>query len=113
MNSISIMGRLTKEPTVRKTQNGKTALQMCVAVDRGDKNKTADYIDCQAWEGTAEFISKYFHKGSPIAITGRLQTRIWEKEDGSKQKIAEVLVTEVSFMPRGTGSGEGGDNVSF
>ena len=100
MNNINIIGRLTKEPAPRKTQNGTTSLQICVAVDRNDKNKGTDFIDCVAWGSRAEFISKYFHKGTPIAITGSLQTRIWEKDDGTKNKITEVYINEAGFVPR-------------
>lgn len=100
MNCINIIGRLTKEPAPRKTQSGNTSLQICVAVDRGDKNKSTDFIDCVAWGSRAEFITKYFHKGTPIAITGILQTRVWEKDDGTKQKITEVFINEAGFVPR-------------
>jgi single-strand DNA-binding protein len=119
MNSVNIVGRLTKEPAPRKTQNGNTNLQICVAVERGDKNKNTDFIDCVAWGSRAEFISKYFHKGTPIAITGSLQTRVWEKNDGTKQKITEVFINEAGFVPRQERTEEedieGGDeeNVAF
>lgn len=115
MNSINIVGRLTKEPSPKTTQNGNTVLQICIAVDRGDKGKNTDYIDCQAWGSTAQFISRYFHKGTPIAITGRLQTRVWEKDDGTKQKITEVFISEVGFVPRDSGGAEAeeSNNITF
>ena len=100
MNCINIVGRLTKEPAPRKTQNGSTLLQMCLAVDRGDKSRSVDFIDCIAWGSRAEFITKYFHKGSPIAVTGSLQTRTFDKDDGTKQKIVEVYVDAANFVPR-------------
>ena len=105
MNSVNIVGRLTKEPTPKTTQSGNTSLQICIAVDRGDKNRSTDFIDCVAWGNRAEFITKYFHQGSPIAITGKLQTRIWEKDDGTKQKVTEVYIDEAGFVPK-TRSGE-------
>lgn len=112
MNSVCIVGRLTRDPEPRKTQNGNTLLQTCVAVSRGDKSKTTDFIDCQAWGKTAEFIAQYFHKGDPIAISGKLQTRTWQKDDGSKVKVTEVLIGDVAFVP-GSSSGNSGDDVSF
>lgn len=98
MNNIIITGRLTKDPELRQTQAGAYFVPLCVAVDRGDKNRTTDFIDCLAWNKTAEFIAKYFKKGKPIEITGKLTTRTYEKSDGSKVKATEVLINEVGFV---------------
>lgn len=98
MNNIIITGRLTKDPELKQTQTGAYLLPLCVAVDRGDKNRTTDFIDCLAWNKTAEFIAKYFKKGKPIEITGKLTTRTYEKSDGTKVKATEVLINEVGFV---------------
>lgn len=98
MNNINLIGRLTKDPELRQTQAGAYFVPLCVAVDRGDKNRTTDFIDCLAWNKTAEFIAKYFKKGKPIEITGKLTTRTYEKNDGSKVKATEVLINEVGFV---------------
>lgn len=99
MNSVNIVGRFTKAPEARATQGG-TVLSFCLAVDRGDRNKNTDFIDCVAFGKTAEFITQYFSKGDPIMVTGKLQTRTWERDDGTKQKAAEVYVSECGFVPR-------------
>lgn len=99
MNNANIVGRLTKEPESRSTQGG-NVLSFCVAVDRGDKNKSTDFIDCVAFGPKADFITRYFHKGDPIAVTAKIQTRTWEKNDGTKQKVTELIVSECGFVPR-------------
>ena len=82
INNVTIMGRLTAAPELKSTQSGKLVTSFAVAVERAYKGaneeRQTDFIDCVAWSGTAEFISKYFHKGSLIAIVGRLQTRTYE-----------------------------------
>lgn len=97
MNSISISGRLTKDPELRRTQNGTAVCSFCVAVDRpGVKDKT-DFIDCVAWEKRGEFVSKYFSKGDPIEVNGVLTTRSYEDRDGNKRKSVEVNCDRISF----------------
>jgi single-strand DNA-binding protein len=97
INNVVIMGRLTKEPEERKTSTGKTVCSICVAVDnRFDKEKT-DFFDVIAWNQTAEFICKHFHKGTMIAVQGRLATRMWEDKNGSKHKAVEIVADNVSF----------------
>ena len=98
MNTVCLVGRITKDPEARNTQNGATFVQFCVAVDRGDKNKTTDFIDCQAWNATAKFIAQYFHRGDPMSITGKITTRTYEK-DGQQRKITDVLVDKADFVP--------------
>lgn len=105
MNSVNIVGRLTRDPEARNTPSGHTVSNICVAVDKGGKDKEADFIDCQAWNKTAEFICHYFHKGDPIAISGRLTTRTYDK-DGRNVKVTDVLVTEVGFVPRSSGASQ-------
>lgn len=97
INNIVIMGRLTKDAEERKTNSGKTVCSFCVAVDdRFDREKT-HFIDVIAWNNTAEFVCKYFHKGSMIAVQGRLTTRMWEDKAGTKHKAVEIVADEVSF----------------
>lgn len=97
INNIVIMGRLTKDAEERKTNSGKTVCGFCVALDdRFDKEKT-HFVDVVAWNKTAEFICKYFHKGSMIAVQGRLATRTWEDKNGTKHKAVEIVADEVSF----------------
>jgi single-strand DNA-binding protein len=97
INNIVIMGRLTKDAEERKTNSGKSVCSFCVALDdRFDKEKT-HFIDVIAWNNTAEFVCKYFHKGSMIAVQGRLTTRMWEDKNGSKHKAVEIVADEVSF----------------
>lgn len=111
MNNANIVGRLTKDPEPRSTQGG-TVLTLCVAVDRGDKNKSTDFIDCVAFNKTAEFIAQYFHRGDPIMITGKIQTRTWERDDGTKQKSTEVFISECGFVPRSNNAGAQGRATS-
>lgn len=100
MNKVELLGRLTKDPEVRYTQSTNTmVVSFSVAVNRRFKKEgeqEADFINCIAWSKTAEFISKYFKKGAPIGICGRLQTRSWE-DNGKKHFATEVVVEEVDF----------------
>lgn len=101
LNHIVIMGRLTKDPELNHTKNGKTVLTFCVAVDRdrspqGQERQT-DFINCVAWNAKAEFISKYFQKGSLIVVSGRLQMREWTDNDNNKRVSAEILASDVYF----------------
>lgn len=99
MNLVSLVGRLVYEPETKQTSNGKTYLPMRIAVSRNDKDKTFDFLNCRAWNQTAEFISKYFHKGDPIEVSGKLRCESYEKQDGTKVTETYVLVSEVSFVP--------------
>ena len=97
INNVVIMGRLTKEPEERKTSSGKTVCSFCVAVnDDFNKDKTY-YLDIIAWDKKADFVIKYFRKGSMIAVQGRLTTRNWEDKNGSKHKAVEIVADAVSF----------------
>ena len=103
MNNCSFLGRLTKDPEAGKTQSDVSYCRFCVAVDRGyvreGEERKADFIDCLAWRGTADFIAKWFRKGSMIGVTGSLQTGMYEK-DGVKRKTYELVVREASFAEK-------------
>lgn len=99
MNITILTGRLTKDPEVKTTQNNKTVLSFSLAVDRGDKDRTTDFIDCVAWGSTADFIGKWFSKGSPLSVIGKVQTRTYEK-DGQNIKRTEILVDKAEFVPK-------------
>ena len=100
LNHIVIMGRLTRDPELRRTGSGKAVASFTVAVDRdfsqGDQKET-DFIDCVAWNKTGEFVDKYFFKGSMIVVAGRLQIRSWNDKDGNKRRTAEVVADNVYF----------------
>ena len=102
LNHIVIMGRLTRDPELRRTGTGIPVAAFSVAVDRDYPNKDTneketDFIDCVAWRQKGEFISKYFAKGSMIVVSGRLQIRNWEDKDGNKRKTAEIVVDNAYF----------------
>lgn len=101
INSVVIMGRLTYDPELRSTQSGVSVVRFTVACDRsyqksGEERK-ADFIDVTAWRQTAEFISRYFHKGSMIAVEGSIQTDNYTDRDGNKRKSFQVVANNVSF----------------
>ena len=101
LNVCIIMGRLTRDPELRRTNSGKPVASFTVAVDRDyapeGQEKETDFIDCVAWNGTAEFVDKYFKKGSMIVVNGRLQLRSWTDKDGNKRRSVEVLASNVYF----------------
>ena len=102
LNHITIMGRLTRDPELRRTGSGIAVASFTVAVDRdfADKQsgqKETDFIDCVAWRQTGEFVSKYFSKGSMIAVSGRLQIRNWDDKDGNKRRSAEIVADNCYF----------------
>ena len=102
MNKVCLIGRLTKDPEIRYTQTSNTMVaNFNLAVNRRfvkeNEERQADFINIVAWSKTAEFINKYFRKGQQIGITGRVQTRNWEDEEGKKHYITEVLAEEVDF----------------
>ena len=102
LNHITIMGRLTRDPELRRTGSGVAVASFTVAVDRdfggrdGGERET-DFIDCVAWRQTGEFVSKYFTKGRMIVVSGRLQIRGWTDKDGNKRRSAEVVADNVYF----------------
>ena len=101
LNHITIMGRLVRDPDYRTTGSGLSVSNFSVAVDRDFKTdsgeKETDFIDCVAWRNTAEFITKYLHKGSMVVVSGRLQIRSWTDKDGNKRRTAEVVADNVYF----------------
>lgn len=98
INKTILMGRLTKDVELRHTNSGKAVTSFSVAVDNGyGENKTTDFINCVAWEKTAEFVNKHFGKGKMIALVGRISSRTWEGQDGHKNYATEVIVSEVHF----------------
>ena len=97
LNTITIMGRLTADPEFRHTQSGTAVASFTVAVERDFGEKTADFISCVAWRQTGEFVSKYFRKGSMIAVTGSLQSRKWQDRDGNNRTSWEVNVDHAYF----------------
>lgn len=118
LNVAAIMGRLTADPELRHTQNDIAVTSFTVAVDRsyaraGTERQT-DFIDVVAWRQTAEFVCKYFQKGSMIAVTGSIQTRNYEDRQGNKRKAFEIVASDVSFTgsKRESGSAGGGSYES-
>ena len=102
LNHITVMGRLTRDPELRRTGSGVAVASFTVAVDRdfADKQsgeKETDFIDCVAWRQTGEFVSKYFTKGRMIVVDGRLQIRGWTDKDGNKRRTAEIVADNVYF----------------
>ena len=102
LNHITIMGRLTRDPELRRTGSGIAVASFTVAVDRafGGRDggeKETDFIDCVAWRQTGEFVSKYFTKGRMIVVSGRLQIRNWNDKDGNKRRSAEVVADNCYF----------------
>ena len=101
LNFIVVMGRLTRDPEIRRTASGTAVANFSVAVDRDfpsqDGSRETDFIDCVAWKNTAEFVGKYFSKGKQIAVKGRLQIRSWTDKDGNKRRTAEIVADNVYF----------------
>ncbi len=112
INTVVLMGRLTFDPELRTTPSGVSVVRFQVAVDRsyqkaGEERK-ADFIDVTAWRQTADFVSRYFHKGSMIAIEGSLQTDNYTDKDGNKRKSIQVVANNVSFCGSKSESGNFG-----
>ena len=101
LNKIFIMGRLTRDPELRRTTSGTAVTSFSLAVDRDFKGqngeKETDFIDVVAWRNTAEFVAKYFGKGRAAVVEGRLQIRDWKDKDGSNRRSAEVVADNVYF----------------
>ena len=117
LNHITIMGRLTRDPELRYTQSQTPVASFTLAVDRdfGSRDggeKQTDFIDCVAWRQTAEFVSKYFTKGSMAVVSGRLQIRDWTDRDGGKRRSAEVVVDNMYFGESRRRDGDSGDSRS-
>lgn len=101
LNHITIMGRLTRDPELRRTGSGIAVTSFTVAVDRDIKNNAGetdtDFIDCVAWRQTGEFVAKYFAKGRMAVVSGKLQIRGWIDKNGNRRRTAEVIADNVYF----------------
>ena len=123
LNHIVLMGRLTRDPELRRTGSGLAVVSFSLAVDRDFGNretgdKETDFIDVVAWRNTAEFVSKYFTKGRMAVVSGRLQIRNWTDKEGNKRRSAEVVADNVYFgdsrrdnQDSGFGSAQSGFNA--
>lgn len=99
MNSVVLIGRLAKDPEIRYTQTGKAVTSFTLAVNRGyGQDQQADFIPIVVWEKQAENCANYLQKGSQIGLQGRIQPRSWEKQDGTKGYITEIVATTVEFL---------------
>lgn len=102
MNKVILVGRLVKDPEVKTTQNQIAVCAFTIAVDRRVKTasgeRLADFISCVAWRSQAEFLGKYFHKGSRIAVVGNLQSRSYDDANGVKRYVTEVVIDEMEFV---------------
>ena len=111
LNKVVIMGRLARDPELRRTQSGVSVTSFRIACDRDFKTqsgeKETDWIDIVAWRNTAEFVSKYFQKGRMAIVEGRLQTRDWTDKDGNRRVAVEVVANNVYF---GDSKRDGGNN---
>ena len=116
LNKIILMGRLTRDPELRRTGSGTAVTSFSLAVDRDFKSqngeKETDFIDVVAWRSTAEFVSKYFTKGRMAVVSGRLQIRNWQDKEGNKRRSAEVVADNVYFGDSKRDSADGGFNQS-
>ncbi len=114
-NKVILGGRLTAEPELKQTTNGTPVVSFSVAVNRRftkDAESKADFIRCRAWRATAEFVSRYFHKGSSICIVGSLQQNDWTDQQGTKHYGYEVVVDEVSFVDSAAESRQNGGSFN-
>ena len=116
LNKIFLMGRLTRDPELRRTQTGTPVASFSLAVDRDFKDKstgerTTDFIDVVAWRQTAEFVSRYFTKGRMAVVEGRLQIRDWTDKEGGKRRSAEVIADNIYFGDSRR-DGDGGSSYS-
>ena len=118
LNTVSLQGRMVRDPELRRTNSGKAVTSFTLACDRDFKNqqtgeKEVDFLDCVAWGGTGETVAKYFSKGQLAAVSGRLQIRQYTDKNGQKRRTAEILVNCIYFCgskESGTQSSYGADN---
>lgn len=114
LNKISLQGRFTRDPELRRTQSGTAVCSFTLAVDRDvksqDGTRGTDFIDCVAWRAGAEFVSKYFRKGNMAVVVGRLELRDWTDNDGKKRRSAQVATESIYFVDskKSTGSESAG-----
>ena len=100
LNNVSVQGRFTADPELKTTQSGKSVVSFTLANDQNFKDNAVNWLDCVAWGKTAEFIEKYFKKGSQAIIQGALQTRQYENKDGNKIKVTEINVQNCYFCEK-------------
>lgn len=115
LNQIVIMGRLTRDPELRRTGSGTAVASFTLVVDRDfagkdNSEKETDFIDCVAWRAAGEFVSKYFTKGRMACVSGRLQIRLWTDKDGSKRRSAEVVADNIYFADSKNAAGSDGSS---
>lgn len=111
MNKVILIGRLTADPDIRRTQSGKCVASYRLAVDRPSKSDgqpEADFISCVAWGKSGEFCQRYLHKGMKIALEGRIQTRTYDDKDGKKVYVTEVIVEHHEFCESKRSADSGG-----
>ena len=115
LNKVVLAGRVTADIELKQTSSGISVVSFSIAVNRRYVSKStdagnqpqADFINVTAWRSTAEFISKYFHKGSPICVTGSIQTRTWQDQNGQKRYATEVVADEAMFVESKSEGGSG------
>jgi single-strand DNA-binding protein len=101
LNKVILGGRLTADIELKQTPSGVSVCQFSIAVNRKrskDGEQTADFINCVAWRNTAEFLARFFRKGSSVCVVGAIQTRSWQDQNGQKRNAVEVLVDEALFV---------------
>ena len=112
LNKVFVMGRLTRDPELRRTQSGTAVASFSLAVDRDYKSqsgeKETDFFDVVAWRSTGEFVAKYFTKGRMAVVSGRLQIRNWQDKEGNKRRSAEVVADNVYFGDSKRDNADGG-----
>ena len=119
LNKVVLAGRLTAEPELKQTQSGVSVCSFTVAVNRryqkDSESQQTDFINCVAWRQQAEFVSRYFRKGSSICVVGNIQTRTWTDNQGQKRYATDVVADEISFVDsKGEGpSAQGGFGNSY
>jgi single-strand DNA-binding protein len=111
LNKVVLMGRLTADPEMRATKQGTPVGSFTLAVNRRtkpDEQQVADFLDIVVWGKTAEFVKRYFSKGQQVAVAGRIQSRMWEDQNGNKRKSVEIVAEEVHFAePKRQQGGQG------
>ena len=100
LNHSVIMGRFVRDPELRRTNSGKAVCSFTIACDKPGRDSGASFIECVAWEKTADFINNYFIKGSAIIVEGRLESRQYETKDGQKRTVTEVVVAQAHFCEK-------------
>ena len=111
INKSVLGGRLTADPELRQTQSGVSVCSFTVAVNRKFDRETTDFINCVAWKKTAEFIAQYFSKGSSICVTGSIQVRTWQDNNGAKRYATELIVDDAYFVDSNNESNTANDEL--